>query len=100
MVDRSRLLEVHGSDKRFLVFQVQSQPYVEGRGQKSPEKMRQSGMIVVFYQDGERSSSASKKEVYPRRAAVPQRFWTTASETVQYPSERNIMIGVLIFEMH
>ena len=61
MGDRSRLLEVHGPDKRFLVLQVQSQSYVEGQGHNSLPKTRQSGMIVVFYQDGERSSSASKK---------------------------------------
>jgi hypothetical protein len=45
-----------------------------------------------------RKHCAVKKKVYPRRVAAPQRFRTSASETVDSPSERKIITGVLSFK--
>ena len=64
MGDRSRLLEVQGSDKRFLVLHVQPEPSSGGEGQNSPDQTRQSGMRAVSWEDGERSSDAS---IYKKR---------------------------------
>ena len=96
--DRSRLLEAQGSHMHLAVLRVQSRPSVGGQRQNSPDQMRQSGMRAVSYQDGERSSDASKKQIYPSRVAARQRFRTFTSEIELCPSERKIIIGVLNFK--
>jgi hypothetical protein len=61
MGERSRLLEVQGSDKRFLVLQVQSETSCGGQRQNSQDQTRQSGMRAVSCEGGERSSGVREK---------------------------------------
>jgi hypothetical protein len=98
MEDHSWLLKAQGSHENLLVLQAQSQPSFGGQRHHSPDQTKQSGMRAVSYEDGEGSSDASTKEVYPSPVAARQRFRTFTSETELCPSERKIIIGVLSFK--